>query len=113
MIENGAERIDIARRPVELELPEGLLRRHIRRRTEDVAVARVALGAGVGGDRIDDSGRLSDIRDIGYVGDAPPEAPIHNEHVAELADHDVIGLQIAVNDAAAVREPDGLANAGE
>ena len=36
------------------------------------------------------------------------EPPVHHLHFAELADHDVRRLQVAVNDPARVREPDRL-----
>src|SRR4029077_9696448 len=39
------------------------------------------------------------------------EAPVHHKDFAEGADHDVCGLQVAVENAARMREGDGIANA--
>ena len=44
---------------------------------------------------------------------APRQAPVHHQHLAELADHEVVGLEIAVHHPAAVGERDRLADARE
>ena len=41
------------------------------------------------------------------------EAPVEDVDLAEVAEHDVAGLEVAVDDAARVGEVDGLADAGE
>ena len=39
------------------------------------------------------------------------ETPVHHENFAELTQHDVFGLEIAMDDAAGVREADRIARA--
>lgn len=41
------------------------------------------------------------------------DAPVHHERLAEVADHHVLGFQVAMQQAALVRERDGLAQALE
>ena len=36
------------------------------------------------------------------------QAPVHHQHFAVLAEHDVLGLEVAMNDAARVGEADGV-----
>jgi hypothetical protein len=38
------------------------------------------------------------------------ETPVHHQHLAVVAEHDVLGLQIAVDDALAVREGERVAD---
>ena len=45
--------------------------------------------------------------------DEARDPPVHDEHLAERADHDVLGLQVAVDHAVRVRERDGIADALE
>ena len=41
------------------------------------------------------------------------QPPIHYQHLTELPDHDIVGLQVAVQHAPAMGEGDGVANLAE
>ncbi|MCY0991956.1 hypothetical protein OV203_32765 [Nannocystis sp. ILAH1] len=76
----------------------GLLGRHVRGRAHDCAVDREAV-----------AGRLRDGLGGRFVlGEVLGEAPVDHDGLAELADEDVGGLEVAVDDAPAVRVGDGL-----
>ena len=71
----------------------------------DVVVERHRLGREVDGDEAGEA--------VALVVDAAGQAPVHHQDLAELADHEVVGLEVAVHHAAAVGEGHGLADAGE
>ena len=48
---------------------------------------------------------------VGELGRDPRQPPVHHQHFAEVAEHDVFGLQVAVNDAARVGERHGIGDA--
>src|SRR6266481_848381 len=113
------ERIDVTARVQVRHVAARLFRGHISRRTHDrsVSCSHRNLGriARIGGllwffenrciridfARIAYNFFLQDFR----------EAPVHHQNFAEGTDHDVRGFQIAVEDAARVRERDGIADA--
>ncbi len=100
---------------MQIALPGGLLRRHVRGRAQHVTVLREprAGGAGRSAIALERSAAVAALARGRLVEEPPAEAPVHHEHVAELADHHVVGLEIAVDDPAAVRVRDGLADARE
>ncbi len=86
-----------------------LLGAHVGRRTDRIALhgaMHIAIGIRqiAGADAVLAAGRGAD--DLG-------QAPVEDQHLAEGSDHDVARLQVAVDDAAAVGEGDGLAGAQE
>ncbi len=109
-VQQPAQGVDVGPLVHALELAARLLGRHVARRAEDRALlgqegcaarARRALGPGAGDARL-----LSAVAQLG-------EAPVHDQHLAELAHHDVARLEVAVDHAAAVREPDRVAHLAE
>ncbi len=108
VIEDRPERVDVALGAVQIALPARLLGRHVRGRPEHVAVPSDVRA------RQRDvvfHGGLADLRIA--VRDAPSQAPVHHQDLAELADHEVLGLEVAMDDPAAVGVADGLADARE
>ncbi len=100
MVESAAEQEDVAALVDQVPAAPGLFGRHVGRRADDVGgrrVLRFCLGVAVR--RFDDS--------------PASHAPVHDVDLAELADHDVRGLEVAVHHAAAVGESDGLADLEE
>src|SRR3569832_2362984 len=98
--QDRAERVDIGR-SARLHGPLELLRRHVARRAEQLALLDVEAVDVVAmdlGDRLADDAR---------------EPPIEHVDYAEVAEHHVRGLEIAVDDAARVRELDREADIGE
>ena len=82
------------RRIQHLVPPRGAHRELRRRRIhKEIHAAREVLGLG--------------------VVEAPTEAPVHHHHLAQLAGHEVVGLDIAVNDAATMRVRHRLTHARE
>ncbi|MFT3770046.1 MAG: hypothetical protein QM820_31850 [Minicystis sp.] len=88
---------------MQLALPAGLLRRHVRGRAQDVADAGEIGGEILG----------HEVVRVLLGADAAGQAPVHHQDLAELADHEVVGLEIAVHHAAAVGEGDRLGDARE
>ena len=105
--EDGAEAPDIAALVDLLELALRLLRAHVRGRSERVAGQR----------RVGRAHQLRLARDFlsadVLLAAGFGEAPVEHHRLAELADHDVLGLQVPVDHAAAVRVGDGVADVGE
>ncbi len=105
--EDGAEAPYVAALVDLVELALGLLGAHVRRRAERVA-----------GD-----GRVGRAHQLGFASHLfrahvllPVrfgESPVEDDGLAELADHDVLGLEVAMHHAAAVRVGDGVADVGE
>ncbi|XXS73118.1 hypothetical protein WMF43_06435 [Sorangium sp. So ce131] len=92
---------------MQLALSASLLRRHVRRRSQHVAMPgelRVRfVRQGLRRPLVPHVARTH----------APAEAPVHHQRLAQLADHEVVGLEITVDDAAAVRVGHRLADARE
>jgi len=89
--EEHAEGVYVGGGPLFGQVAVRLFRRSIRRRTGGT----LAFGC------------------AGVVHASPRNAPIHDEDLTEFADHDVFGLQVAVNDADAMGMSDGIADAGK
>jgi hypothetical protein len=92
-----------------LDFAARLLGGHVLRRAHDAARHRAAefrLGSA--------GGRDETAREVGrgrvLFRDDFRETPVHDEHAAEVAEHDVFRLEIAVDDALAVGEGDGIAD---
>ncbi len=103
--EDGAERVDVGAR-VELgDLPEGLLRRHVAEGPEDAPRAGVDLVRA----RIAHREGGVGVRELLQLG----QAPVEHVDLAEVAEHDVGGLEIAVEHAARVGEIHRQADGGE
>ena len=103
IVKNGTESVDVGAFVHGVEAAVGLLGGHEGGSAHDGAVAGAFLGAWLGG--IDQTGlvRLSLVKDFG-------EAPVHNEHLAAFAKHDIGGLKIAVKDVAGMGVGDGVAD---
>ncbi|MFT3774796.1 MAG: hypothetical protein QM820_56325 [Minicystis sp.] len=100
--EDDAERVDVGARVELIDLAAELLGRHVAGRAHDLADLRLRLRAGG-----DDA--LVGILAGGDLG----EAPVEQVHLAEITEHDVAGLEIAVQHAARVGEGDREADAAE
>ncbi len=107
-IERRAQAINVAGRPDPIELAGGLLGAHVLRRPQRRAGAgqrrRVVVGQGRTIRGIESRGRRRLWRR-----DRLGEPPVDHEGFAEPAEHDVVGLEVAVDDAAAVRVGDRVA----
>ena len=88
-VEHAAQRVDVGA-GVDL-LSAGLLRRQILRRADHRGRLRHAVG----------------------IGQCARDAEVHHLHRAGLADHDVGGLHVTVNDAVLMAEVQGLAGVGD
>ena len=101
VIEDRAEAVDVGALVEPLDLAARLLGRHVGRRAHDVALLREERRVVARAPRTDHR-----LRRVGVVRatDDLREAPVHDEDLAEASDHDVGGLQVAVQDAALVRE---------
>ena len=83
LVEDGPEEIDVARFVDLLHRPHGHFGRHVGGRSAHGHLA---------GRRVQRQG----------------ESPVHHQHFAELADHHVFGLEIAMHDAARMGEGDAV-----
>ena len=107
--QDRAQGVDVRARVEHDLVATRLLGRHVAGGAHHRAVDRAdgVVGRGIGGDRATAlgalDGRLDDLR----------QPPVEHVHLAEIADHDVVGLEVAVDDAARVRELDGETHAGE
>ena len=100
LVEDRADRVDI--RALVDELAARLLGGHVRRRADDLAGDRRARARSR---RRDVFARVR----LGQIALAiAREAPVDHDGLAERADHDVRGLEIAVDHALAVRVTDGV-----
>ena len=92
LVEDGAQGVDVAARVDLVDLAAGLLRRHVSGGARHCAHAGDPgrVPAAVGGHR-----RLGAAGDLG-------EAPVHDERLAALAQHDVGGLEVPVHHAPVV-----------
>ncbi len=103
-VENRPKAVDVARRANPVQVARGLLGAHITRRPHHRAglrhrrVRRGPVGA-------DGLARRPSPHTRKQLGDPP----IHDESLAERAEHDVLGLQVAMDDPAAVGVCDGIA----
>ena len=88
-VEDAAQQVDVAGRADQVERTGDHLRRHVRRR------ASHAL-------------RAADKLRVPKAGRGQRQSPVHHQHLAEVAEHDVLGLQVAVHDAVGMRERDGV-----
>ena len=104
LVEDGAERVDVGALRERVDEAHRLLGAHVARGAGDVADAgpEDRLVRASPHDRSIDA-RAHDLR----------EAPVHHEDLAELAEHDVGGLEVAVDDAAAVGVRHGHAHLHE
>ncbi|MFO0799706.1 MAG: hypothetical protein U0804_19725 [Gemmataceae bacterium] len=112
--EHGAEAEHVAAGRHLVGRPGRLLGRHVRRRPHHraglrVVRVRVAEGAHLrvrrGGVRVG-GGAVGPAADAEHLG----QPPVHHLHLAEGADHDVRGLEVAVDHVVGVGVPDGLAH---
>jgi hypothetical protein len=91
-------------------LAKRLLGSHVRRRADHLAVLRAQSVEHLGiGERA-----VRARRHVTAVRRQPArQPPVHHVHFAEVADHHVLGLQVAMDHSVAVRERDRLAHAAE
>ena len=92
LVQDRAEQIDVAGRGDLLDRAAGHLGRH------------------VGGRAAQAVGLEHRVR-VGELGRDPRQAPVHHQHFAEVAEHDVLGLQVAMDHAAGVGERHGVGHA--
>ena len=85
LVQDRAQQVDVAGLVDALDRAAGHFRRHVGRR----AAQAVGLVHGV---------------DVGELGRDPRQAPVHHQHFAVVAEHDVFRLQVAMNHAAGVGE---------
>ena len=108
-VKRGTEAVDIRPRAEPVEFPGSLLRAHVGRRAQRTARQRLGRPAGRRGHE-----RPLVARRVGL---GPPQrlgqAPVDDQRLAVLADDHVGRLQVAVQDAAAVRVLDGVADVQE
>jgi hypothetical protein len=114
-VQHHAEAEDVTARVDAVDLPTRLLGAHVQRRADDGALAVPR------GDPSEPSHRLQRL----HLGDwhrlhhwfrvcqHARDAPVEQHRLAELAHHHVLGLQVAVHDAAAVRVGDRVAEVDE
>ncbi len=111
-VKNRAESIDVAARIDGFVRPTRLLWRH-EMRGADERVGRCHRGVFLLPHRAHDSA-LDPVRVHralrSFFVDDFGEPPIHHQHFAKVADHDVRRLQVAVDDALRVRESNGVAD---
>jgi hypothetical protein len=108
VVEDGAEPEDVRRR-AGVRVADGLLGRHERRRADRPPGGGPLVRVGrVGAVRL---ARLRGRRR--RLADHLRQPPVHDERLAERADHDVRRLQVAVDDPLRVRVADRLADGGE
>ena len=107
-VEQLAEHVDIGARVDLIERAARLLGRNVRRRADDEAVhrlktawVRLSLRVHL---RVDSLAAFHRARHVFC------EAPIHHEHFAERADHDVVRLQVAMHHPLGMRERHGIAD---
>ena len=74
---------------------------HVAGRTDGLERPGRHLGRHVGG-RPSHAARLADLVGFDETGRRQCDPPVHHQHFAEVAEHDVFRLQIAVDDAARV-----------
>ncbi len=92
LVEDRAEQINVAGEVDVLDRAAGHLGGHVGRR----AAQAVGLKDGVR---------------VGERGGDPRQAPVHHQHFAVVAEHHVLGLQVAVHDAVGVGEGDRVGHA--
>ena len=105
LVQDRAERVHVGARVHARGLAARLLRRHVAGRAEHGAVERVGAAVARQRDRplAEQVGQAVDLR----------QAPVEHVHLAEVAEHDVARLQVAVQHAARVREVDREARGRE
>jgi hypothetical protein len=106
--QDGAEAEHVGALVEPLDLAAGLLRRHVRRRPHRLAVPRTLPG--VAAHRPHHAGRRRRLRRRPALGLYLGQAPVHELHLAEGADHHVGRLQVAVDHPLAVRVRHRLAD---
>lgn len=108
-VENAAERVDVGALVEIAEMTRRLLRGHVLRGAEHGAVPGQSGGEAVGFGR----GGVLDGRVFGIRASQSRESPVHHHDLAVLADHDVLGFEVAMEYAFAVGEGDGVADLAE
>lgn len=110
LVKHRPEGVDVGARVDPVQLAPGLFGRHVHGRAQDFArggLPTVEIGRQVHG--LD--GALEavgvDVLLVHHLG----ESPVDDHRFAEIADHHVVGLDVAVNDAAVVGIGDGVAQA--
>ena len=88
-----------------LDIPLGLLGRHVGRRADDVAAERGLHFGRIG----DVDGRSGGLGLVGRFG----QAPVEHQHFAEAAEDHIFWLQVAVDYAPRVSERNRVADADE
>ena len=101
--EDEAERVLVAGRPEGVDVAAGLLGRHVGRGPQD---RTTHCGRRLRGDAL-----FTRLRILGA--DEVSDPPIRDEDLVEVADHDVVGLEVAVDDAVVVGVGHGVADVQE
>ena len=119
-VEYCTERIDVGAMVYLRHPAVGLFRSHVERSAHDLPLQRHRPQActgisGTGG--VDQcqvgNGSRCGIFLILIASQHLPQPPVHDKHLAELADHDVLRLQVAVDNVLRVREGNGIAHLQE
>jgi hypothetical protein len=107
LVEEGPQGVDVRLFGYVLHVAARLLGGHVGRRSDDVPVQRPPRFRLVA-DRVDESGPgpILSVADLG-------QPPVHDQHFPERADHDVFRFEVAVDNALAVGEGDGVAHLQE
>ncbi len=105
-IEGRAQAVDVAGRADPVQVARGLLGAHVLRRPQRRAGAGQRGRIAADRDRRD---RCPSPHPARAIDDRLGEPPVDHERLAEPAEHDVVGLEVAVHDAAAVRVGDRVA----
>lgn len=108
-VEDRSQRVDVGATIEAADLAASLFRRHVGRRAQDLPIE----GQG-GRGRAEATGArrhrpclaLLRVHDLG-------QAPVHHQNFAVLPDHDVLGLQVPVEDATGVRKGHRVADLEE
>ncbi len=109
LVKDRSQRVHVRPGIEGLDFAARLLRAHVFRRAENRADHRDARGSRLGADK-----RMAGLVRSGachvWAAEHFRESPIHHEHFAEIPDHNVLRLEIAMDHAIAVREGDGVAD---
>ena len=89
LVQDSSQQVDIAGHPDPLQGSAGHFRRHV-------------------GGRSPHTARLRDRAQVTKARREQGQAPVHHQHFAEVAEHDVLGLQVAMDHAARVSERHGV-----
>jgi hypothetical protein len=108
-IHRRAERVDVRPRPQPVEFAAGLFRAHVGRRAQGAARQRRGRPAPGGRDQCALAALLAGLDPAHRLG----QPPVDHQRLAVLADDDIARLDVAVQDATAVRVVDRITDVGE